>query len=206
MQRDGADVNSLTPAFHLSLGMLAANRKAMEDCVRHIPGKESIKTVLDIRYGTGRWAKRVLSSFPKAKVLGYEWDRRTADAAWTDDRVELRVETFEPQTSAVWPVTDLLLCDFNTCTVKARGLLDDAVRYVNPNWVVFTDVAKSKLHMNYRAYGLPSPSLAEYWKAFRISGYVLWWWASHQREASTAVWRRATEVLTKKPPVLPGAG
>jgi len=176
-----------TPARFIGLKGLAANRNAMRDCIEAIPVAD-VKTILDIRYGLGSWAEAALKRFPGATLIGYESDRLTAVAAWRGEATVLRVEPFMVPYNA--PPVDLLLADFNLTTVVARMLLDEAVEAVKPRYLVFTDVACVKLHMNYKVYGLEKADLDDYWKGFKIEGYDYVKHSRRQHAASTALYKR----------------
>lgn len=78
-------------------------------------------------------------------------------------------------------------------TAKKRQLLDEALTVVDARYMVFTDVAVGKLHLNYRSYGLKRNDLEDYWRAFVVGGYELVAYAKEHYAASTALYK-------KKPP------
>jgi hypothetical protein len=178
-----------TPAVAIRDKDLKLNADAMEDCLKRLAFG---KTAVDIRYGLGGWAERLLALHPKARVLGYEQDEETAEKAYVPDQVNLHVARFDPATVPVpYRECDLLLADFNTVTVLKRTLLDEAVEAIRPLNVIFTDVACVKLHLNFASYGLSSrDTLAEYWKRFKLPGYRLRKWSRKHHAASTALFSR----------------
>jgi hypothetical protein len=179
-----------TPAVAIREKDLSLNADAMEDCLRPVG---FVGKAVDIRYGLGGWAQRLVAQYPKVRLLGYEQDPVTAAKAWVDDdRVNLDVARFNPDTVPVpYRECDLLLADFNTVTVLKRGLLDEAVEAIRPLNVIFTDVACVKLHLNFASYGLSSrDTLAEYWKRFKLPGYRLRKWSRKHHAASTALFSR----------------
>jgi hypothetical protein len=136
-----------TPATAIRPKDLAANCLALGDCLRAVP-PSAVRTILDVRYGLGGWARAALRRFPAARLVGYEADTETAARAWRDGRVDLRVGRF-PGSYAASGVC-LTLCDFNTTTALKRALLDEAVvAAARPLYLVFTDVACTRLHLNY---------------------------------------------------------
>lgn len=177
--------DQLTPARLIRFRDLVNNRRAMESLLPSIDPPPD--WVLDIRYGVGDWAKAVRRKFPAAHIVGFELDEETAEGAWKDANVDLFVEAWVPQTSRA---VDLLLADFNMTTVLHRDLLDEAVKAISPGWLIFTDVAAGKLHLNYRSYGLESSDLSSYWRGFVVKGYRLVRYERTHRAASTALYQR----------------
>lgn len=176
-------MNQDTPAIEIREKDLATNAAALRECLARIV--VDISSVVDIRYGLGGWAQVVRGRWPLARIVGYEQHPATADRCWTDNRVELRRERFMPENA---PGCELLLADFNTLTMLKRGLLDEALAACRPSYVVFTDVACCKLHLNYRSYGLKAANLEQYWTAFRIDGYRRLRFSRLHHAASTAVY------------------
>ena len=129
------------------------------------------------------------STFPDARIIGYEIDAATIETAWTDSGVELRHERWTPRPT---PPTDLLLADFNMSTMLSKEPLEEALIAVRPRFVVFTDVAAAKIHLNYSRYGLVGPSMDKYWSRFRLDGYELVTYRREHHSASTALWKRKT--------------
>lgn len=177
-------MNDDTPARLIKVNDLNANSVALAELINGIDPPSS---VLDIRYGLGGWARVVAETFPESCIIGYEHDPITARAAWIGSRVTLRVKAFDP--NEIEQPVDLLLADFNTTTAKKRTLLDDALR-IRPLGLIFTDVACSKLHLNFSSYGLSRPSLIEYWRRFDVPGYQLIGYVKAHHAASTALYKR----------------
>jgi hypothetical protein len=130
-----------------------------------------------------------LTRVPAAEVFGYEQNAATARSAWSGPRVRVFVLPFFPEWAPPGP-WDLLLADFNTLTVKRRAELDEAVAAARPGYLVFTDVACVKLHLNFRSYGLGSPDLGEYWAAFAVPGYAHVAHSRSHHAASSALYKR----------------
>jgi hypothetical protein len=177
-----------TPAKDIKPKDLAANTKALAELLDFVEGP--IKQIVDIRYGLGGWAQEYTSQWPRARVVAYEQDEETAAKAWTNDQVNLEVGPFKPQEFPFYHV-DLLLADFNTLTVLKDTLLVEALAVIEPKWVIFTDVCCSKLHLNYRSYGLKkSDGLDAYWCKFAVEGYGLVRWRKFHHAASSALYQR----------------
>lgn len=182
-------MNQDTPAVAIKTKDLDANGLALKELLEAIPRRERIQRIVDIRYGLGGWARHAVESFPLANVLGFEQDAETASKAFLVPSVRLLNERFN-DIQKLEGKTDLLLADFNTLTVLKRELLDRALTAVNPAWIVFTDVCCSKLHLNYRSYGLENPDLAAYWERFEVGGYRLVKWVKRHHAASSALYQR----------------
>ena len=92
-----------------------------------------------------------------------------------------------------WPLAfDLLCADFNFLTLLRPEALLRAIKMARPSSFIFTDVACSKLHLNYRRYGLERPDLNDYFAAFgeRLPGWKLVHVARKHHNAATTAWRR----------------
>jgi hypothetical protein len=187
-------MNHDTPAREIRQRALDLNVEAFRTLLAFLPKAWRTRTAfaLDIRYGLGGWARALREAFPETEVTGYEQDPATAQRAWRDAGVSLRVERFRPEDRP--GRFDLLCADFNTLTALKRDLLEEALAEVAPDYVVFTDVSCSKLHLNYRSYGLTEPNLDAYWRAFPVPGYELVAWEKKHHAASTALFRRADAV------------
>lgn len=184
-------MNQDTPAIDIKDKDLIANVKALSGCLALI--KEPIRSVIDVRYGKGGWAKEVIQTLSVNSYVGYEQDRATADIAWKNKVVTLRCRRFDPELDV--GKCDLLLADFNTLTKMKRELLDELLEAISARYLVFTDVCCSKLHLNYRSYSLEEASLDLYWRSFKVGGYRLLGWRKEHYAASTAIY-----TSTKKPP------
>lgn len=181
-------MNNLTPAIAIRARDLAANWLAAEELMNRIPTNK-VNTILDIRYGLGCWAKSALARFSGAFLTGYESDAVTVSMAWSSSRTTV-VESVWPDGKRVGQV-DLLLADFNIVTALNQGPLTEAIEWARPTYLIFTDVGASKLHLNYRSYGLTRPDIEEYWRTgFNLEGYRLLEFRQFHRAASTALWER----------------
>lgn len=180
-------MDSLTPAIDIKSKDLGRNCTALSVLLEKIPTHP--KTVVDVRYGLGGWARVLLKRFPKSTIIGFEKHEPTYEAAWKDSRVSLKLGDLlsdsRPPTRC-----DLLLCDFNTSTVLKRKELDEVLSQVSCRYLVFTDVCCSKLHLNYRSYGLDSPDLNRYWKKFAVPGFRLMTFSKEHHAASTALYEK----------------
>lgn len=170
---------------------VARNTKAYIQCLELLKeGGETIRRVVDIRYGLGSLAREVLQRFPQAKLLGFECDKETYDKAWTCKSVTLH---HSPFTADLVPTRfhqpDLMTADFNSQTVLNRGEIDHAIISVKPQIVAFTDTAYYMLHRNYRSYGLSGRDLEAYWDRFLIDGYTLVKWYQPTSKSSVAMFR-----------------
>ena len=178
-------MDSFTPATAIKPKDLQKNTEALKELLGYLD--KPPRTVLDIRYGLGGWAKLVRKTYSKAKYLGYEADRETYRTAWKDKGVKL--------VNSVFPLcetkeVDLLLADFNTLTILKRGELDNVLASVRCDAVIFTDVCCSKIHLNYRSYGLRQANLSSYWQKFLIEGFYLVGFSKEHHVASTALFQR----------------
>lgn len=188
-------MNQDTPAREIKTKDLGLNREAVRILLQKIPSVQSntplIKSVVDIRYGLGGWAQEVHRRFPKAKLIGYEQDKETFDKAWKIPQFQVYNLRFSPKPYEVYvDRVNLLLADFNTLTKLNTELLDTALRYFRPGYVIFTDVSCSKLHLNFRSYDLSKANLDLYWKSFTVPGYCLVAWEKKHYAASSAVFKR----------------
>lgn len=184
-------MNHSTPAKYIKAKDLAKNVEALNDVFRSIPEGIEVKTVLDIRYGLGGWAQSAIARFPTCEVYrGYEMDRETFQSAVKPQPVRL---VNRPFVAANYPKPqpfDLVLADFNVNTKLKRDTLDEVLPFAG-EWLVFTDVAVSKLHLNYSSYGLDNPSLEAYWCSFAVEGFKLVTFSKRHHAASTALYRRS---------------
>jgi len=179
-------MNSSTPAILIRSKDLAKNVKAFAGCLELLP--KTPKTVLDIRYGLGGWAKELRRRYPKVAITGYEADPSTYNTAFRDSLTNVYCGMFDGSKRGYR--VDLLVADFNTLTTLKRKELEEALAIVKCQWLIFTDVACSKLHLNYRSYGLEEPDLNAYWDEFDVEGYRLAGWAREHHAASTAIYQR----------------
>lgn len=190
-------MNHDTPARLIRTKDLNANREALRTLLEEIPG-DVIKSALDIRYGLGGWAQEVFKRFPSCRpYLGYEQDAKTAEAAWKHptNRIILRIRKFHPAEVSYryrpkqFFRFDLVLADFNTTTMLKRDMVDEILPMAR-RYLIFTDVACVKLHLNFRAYGLDRPDLGEYWARFKLSGFRFVSFARSHHAASSALYER----------------
>lgn len=79
----------------------------MSQLLAKLQGK-TIRTVLDVRYGLGGWARLVADVFPEASITGYEADSETYEAAWKGNNTCVANERWPARPQLV----DLLLADF----------------------------------------------------------------------------------------------
>lgn len=180
-------MDSTTPAATIRTKDLVANAAAFKQLLTKVP-LNSIKSVCDIRYGLGGWARCLEEALEGAnlpRMLGFELDKDTYDKAymWPGSIVRNSFPNIGIQ-------CDLLLADFNTCTQKKRRELDWVLDSCQANWLIFTDVACSKFHLNKTTYGLPpTATMADYWYHFHVKGYKLVAWAKQHHAASTALFQ-----------------
>lgn len=181
-------MNQDTPARTIRQKDLDANSSTFDKLLERIP-KDQAKTVLDIRYGLGGWARKIMARFPKTHILRFEQDPDTFNKALDQAVVasSLINSRFDPSL-VKGRKFDLVCADFNTLTVLKRELLDQVVSEVETRRIIFTDVACCKLHLNYRSYGLTSPDLSAYWNAFKIPGFELSAFAKEHHAASSALY------------------
>lgn len=176
-----------TPAITIREKDLAKNVEALGGCLDLVRGR--IKTVLDVRYGLGGWAKLIMERVKPISYVGTELDQVTYEAAWRHPKVNL---INSPLPEKLWHKKwSLVLADFNNLTSLHRGELDWLLPRVTADWLIFTDVACGKLHLNYGSYGLRKPMLAEYWGRFAVEGYELVGYYRAHHFASSAVYQKA---------------
>lgn len=179
-------MNSKTPAADIKEKDLAKNASAAAYLLTMVP---TPKTILDARYGLGGWAVEVAKLWPEVDLVGFEADLNTFNKATVPDGFRLCGLPTDRTKHDGAP--DLLLADFNTVTQKKRGELDEEIeRWQRPAYVIFTDVACGKLHLNFRSYQLETPDLADYWNSWDIPGYQIVAWTQKHHAASTALFRR----------------
>ncbi len=178
-------MNQDTPATEIKSKDLSANCLALEKLLGRL-SLAQVSSVADIRYGLGGWAQVVRERFPDVPIEGWEQDSETAQKSWKDSGVTLHIARWQPS-----PIrASLVLADFNTLTALKRQLLDELLAQIKSPYLIFTDVACSKLHLNYKSYGLSRPYLSEYWKRFSVRGYLLKAWEQEHHAASTALFER----------------
>lgn len=161
-------MNTDTPAREIRQKDLDKNSAAFAECLQMIPAQRRLKRVLDIRYGLGGWASRMAELRPPELYIGFEADPQTAERAVKPGNIGLVLvrDRFASSSRYLHDPYDLLLADFNNLTsMKAEPLLE-ALRFAEPRCVIFTDVACSKLHLNFPSYGLKRPDHAGYVRAF----------------------------------------
>lgn len=183
-------MNGKTPAREIAERDLAKNCEAFETCLsKMLEDGFSPKIAVDIRYGLGGWAMQLAGAVAGVRIVGFEADRATFDAAARPAFLELR---HEPYTGQLVDSCGLLLADFNTLTLLKANELIEALAALAPEYVIFTDVACGKLHLNYRSYGLKLPDLGDYYREFerRLAGYDLVTWDRKHHAASTSLWVR----------------
>ena len=199
-----------TPAIDIREKDLAHNRGAFRDCLGYLP--PGIRDAVDIRYGLGGWAQELKESHSDCKLVGYEKDPGTSAQASIPEGHILNCREYEPPTLEL---CDLLMADFNnlTCRHSFRGPgpepLIEAVEDLSPRYIIFTDTACARLHLNWRvSYGLSSPDMGEYWEQFPLPGYRLMGWSRVHFHASTSVWARSRSAWArykrKGPATVPG--
>ena len=182
-------------------GADAANVAAFELCLKKLPLRD-IDTALDVRFGHGGWAKAFSMMCPDAELYGFEWDVETYSAAEVPPRTKLVNRKFDTVTfPREWPRHyDLLCANFNTLTMLKCDPLLRALDIARPRFLIFTDVACSKLHLSYKSYGLKSHcrrgDLEHYFDAFGSASLPGWERVGIARthfHAATAAWIRKTK-------------
>jgi hypothetical protein len=166
-----------TPAQFLNLTQGDRNAEAIEELLQHAypePPTELVR-IRDIRFGMGRWAKTCLKFFDNVDFEGWEHDQECVDMTDPDvlERCKVHVSFFPPE--ELGPQPDILLGDFNNLTIKKAAPLVEAVELYRPRFLIFTDSAPSKLHLNLSTYGLARKSVADYLRLYRatLPGYKL---------------------------------
>lgn len=177
-----------TPAAQIPERDLGKNVAALRQLLETIPA--NVRLIVDARYGLGGWARVARDFLPDADYVGYEADSETWRAAWKDPLATVYHSTTAAYERNLWAPCDLLLADFNTVTQLKRAELDEEIKRWDPEWLIFTDVACGKLHLNFRSYGLEVPDLGAYWRNWDVPGYSFEAYAKHHHAASTGLFRR----------------
>lgn len=180
-------MDKFTPAVSIRAKDLLANSRAFGSLLDLIV-KQDIKTVLDVRYGLGGWFEEIRIRWKTAKITGYELDEQTFKESKKDSRVKLKLGSFMEEKTSNLKV-DLCVADFNNLTKLKRRELDELLSRVATRYLIFTDVACSKFHLNYRSYGLDVPEFSDYWNSFKVKGYRLLDWKREHWAASTALYK-----------------
>lgn len=186
-------MNSDTPAIDINIKHRLKNVQALAGCLKRLKTMQLVSCI-DIRYGTGLWAKCLADSFPGIKIYGFEADPVTAKLAYVPSGSVLKVARYSPDNPLPkgWPYSlDLLMADYNNLTAFKKEPIAESLAQLQPRIAIFTDVASAKLHLNYKTYGLARNSLEDYWAAFDLRGYKLLGWTRAHFFASTSVWMRA---------------
>ena len=185
-------MRSDTPAIEIREKDLQKNSSALERLLELIP-VGNVLNAIDLRYGLGGWAEKVTKRFPDVTYKGYEKDRQTFRRALLSKPNQVRL--FRRDSQLVSGQTDLLLIDFNNLTVLKREPLDDILSKIKTQYLVFTDVASSKIHLNFRSYGLnPDFSMVDYWEQFKISGFGLIGFVRDHHHASSALYKKTLQI------------
>ena len=177
-------MDKYTPARDIKMKDLGKNSEAFRGLLDLIP-VGSVRRVVDVRYGLGGWAREVHTRFPSAKIIGFERDEATAEQSWKTKNVGLHRTEFNQPVKC-----DLLVADFNTVTQLKRSESDFVLGLVTCEWLVFTDVCCSKLHLNYHSYGISSSDLEAYWKGYEVKGFELVAYEKKHHAASSGLFKR----------------
>jgi trans-aconitate methyltransferase len=177
-------------AIDISPNGLRMHFQGFVKALAHIPDTFQPESVVDARYGLGRWAELVKARWPKCGYVGYERDERTVAAAVVPEGVEVRQSLF-PEPPPDLPC-DLLMFDASAMTVNSREFFESALAGLAPTYAFSTDIAMSRIHLNYRGYGLATCDMNEYWAAYsqKVSGYSVVAWSYGTKKASVALWKR----------------
>lgn len=168
-------MNTNTPANTIRKKDLDLNTEALRECLVELKkARKRVHTVLDIRYGLGGWAQVTFELLKPKCYVGFEADLKTYRESWkpkTAERFELCQQFFEP--TGLNPF-DMVLADFNNLTMMKPKDLLQVLAFARPRVVIFTDVACSKLHLNFESYGLNKPDLNQYVRAFGKNVLAAW--------------------------------
>lgn len=154
-------MNARTPATAIRQSDLAKNNAAFVTLLDELVEKYQMpaeSVALDIRYGLGDWGVLLAGRF--WQVIGWEADEETAKRARVPANAHLHAGPYQPELRS--HATTLLVADFNNSTILKDEPLWEAVKAERPEFVIFTDVACSKLHLNFRSYGLDHRSFDLY--------------------------------------------
>lgn len=176
-------MKDLTPVYRISQRDDLLNRRSFANLL-NIADRPS--SVVELFGGCGGFTAEIVDRWPGIRVLSYELDGECYKML---EKVPGNVEAIPADSlSNSKPVRDCgLVGDFNLLTIgRAQGKFKSFFeRWFDgrlPKWMILTDSAPSKLHINYRSYGLSSGTLEEYmWAWDRLlqsKGYYL---RSYQR-------------------------
>jgi hypothetical protein len=151
------------PVYKISVQDDYLNRMALVNVVEDAPQPTRI---VDMFGGLGKFCFELIRRFPGVPIVQYEIDDRCVEYLRVFDRPGVTViqgdalKLFKPQ------LGDGVVADFNLLTLKRaqnefREFFFDCFK-AQIKWLIVTDSAPSKLHLNYRNYGCKSPSIDEY--------------------------------------------
>lgn len=153
-----AGYDALTPFVDQGLSRLTDNNAAFGRALGFIPGRP--RRVVEAFGGIGSQSRVIRERWPRVQHVAYERDARC---------FEMLAEV--PGVAAVhsdYPVPELgagvlLVADCNNFTLAPARWADfRAVVETGAEWLVLTDIARGKLHLNFRAYGLDAPDYPSY--------------------------------------------
>ena len=121
-------------------------------------------SVTDYFAGIGMWAAVVLEVLSPSSIWLYDYDKSCIEhlKRLYTERAEVKVKRRNSYVALKQPTArDLSLLDFTKCTWKSvpLRLIENIGR---TNYVVLSDCAGAKIHLNYRTYNLSKSSYKDY--------------------------------------------
>lgn len=173
------------PATHLSERELDTNARAVAWVLEGCPAPSRI---VELFGGTGRVTAAARSRFPGVRIDSWDLDAECCDLI----RSKVPDATVTLGSSSDIPLAGGVIADYNLMTLLRFP--PEAPRYGDEvEWASITDSSVTKLHLNFRSYGLEGPDLLQYCRRYEglLPGFHL------RRVARTA---RATEMgLLREP-------
>lgn len=170
-------MNDKTPAHQIRVRDEENNTYTYIHLMSSLPAP---KVIVELFGGMGRITRQAQAIFPKAKIYSFDLDQVCCETIKKYcPSVEVLQQSSLDQNPYIIPDCGVL-ADFNLLTIKkAQETYREFFEYMfskKPGWIVLTDSAHAKLHINYKSYGcLPAlSSYIELWKKYATDhGYKL---------------------------------
>lgn len=143
-----------TPFLSQDLSHLAANNEAFRKVLRFLP--EQPRTITEAFGGIGSQSKILQQTFPGAELhTAFELDPACYTELLALPGIAATLGRFRENPDP----SELLVADCNDFSL-AKTKLERYSEIVDSKsrWLILTDIARGKLHINFAAYGLPSKS------------------------------------------------
>ena len=151
-----------TPVYRISLKDDLRNRISLCYLIRNISAP---KGVLELFGGRGGFTRAIRQRWPEVPIISYDTDKRCADSLRTIQGVTVKQR--DSVSEAVPEENWGIVADFNLLTLSRAKthfapFFNRMLSGNLPSWMIVTDSAPSKLHINYRSYGLSQPDILLY--------------------------------------------